>query len=220
VFCHRVVKIYKIKNEMLQFPSGVQDLSSAVAVLTAMITPAVLISACGTLILSTSTRLGRAVDRVRKLLDRLEELAHTEEELELIEERRKFIYEQLGRLTRRNRYLQRAMQGFYSALGIFIACSVSIGLVAVTGRGYEWLPAVLGLTGASFLFYGSILLILETRLASQTLFSELDFTLKLSKEFVPSAIVMPTDGVGRKSIAPFIRLVKRKNEPETTEESE
>src|ERR671917_476930 len=32
--------------------------SSAVAVLTAMITPAVLISACGALILSTSTRLG------------------------------------------------------------------------------------------------------------------------------------------------------------------
>lgn len=33
-------------------------LSSALAVLTAMITPSVLISACGALILSTSTRLG------------------------------------------------------------------------------------------------------------------------------------------------------------------
>ena len=42
-------------------------LSQALAVLTAMITPAVLISACGALILSTSTRLGRVVDRVRAL---------------------------------------------------------------------------------------------------------------------------------------------------------
>jgi len=48
---------------------------SAVAVLTAMITPAVLISACGSMILSTSSRLGRVVDRVRALSDKLEELA-------------------------------------------------------------------------------------------------------------------------------------------------
>jgi hypothetical protein len=37
-------------------------LTSSLAVLTAMITPAVLISASGTMILSTSTRLGRVVD--------------------------------------------------------------------------------------------------------------------------------------------------------------
>jgi hypothetical protein len=56
-------------------------MSSAVAVLTAMITPAVLISACGSMILSTSSRLGRVVDRVRALSDKLEELAgkHSEE---------------------------------------------------------------------------------------------------------------------------------------------
>lgn len=36
-------------------------------VLGAMITPAVLISACGTLVLSTSNRLSRVVDRVRVL---------------------------------------------------------------------------------------------------------------------------------------------------------
>ena len=40
---------------------------NALAVLTAMITPAVLISACGALIFSTSTRLGRVIDRVRTL---------------------------------------------------------------------------------------------------------------------------------------------------------
>src|SRR5207245_8531702 len=43
-------------------------------VLTGMITPAVLISACGTLIFSTSTRLARIVDRVRQLTAAMEDL--------------------------------------------------------------------------------------------------------------------------------------------------
>jgi nicotinic acid phosphoribosyltransferase len=51
-----------------------------------MITPAVLISACGTMILSTSTRPGRVVDRVRSLSDRLEELAKVEAEIALLED--------------------------------------------------------------------------------------------------------------------------------------
>ena len=37
---------------------------SSSRILTSMITPAVLISACGTLIFSTSARLGRIFDRV------------------------------------------------------------------------------------------------------------------------------------------------------------
>ena len=49
--------------------------ANALAVLTAMITPAVLISACGALIFSTATRMGRVIDRVRLLSGRFEELA-------------------------------------------------------------------------------------------------------------------------------------------------
>ena len=196
---------------------GMQDLSSALAILTAMITPAVLISACGTLILSTSTRIGRTVDRVRSLLDRLEVLAELEDEVKLYEERRKFIYNQVDLTAKRNRLLQRAMATFYSALGIFIACSVSIGFVALTGRGYEWLPAALGLTGASFLFYGSILLILETRIASSAIFSEMDFSLHLSKEFVPDKVIKERNETTKSRFSPFIRLVHKKPEQATEE---
>jgi len=49
-----------------------QDLPTALSLLTAMITPAVLISACGTLIFSTSARLARLVDRVRELSQQTE----------------------------------------------------------------------------------------------------------------------------------------------------
>jgi hypothetical protein len=71
--------------------------SSAVAVLTAMITPAVLISACGSMILSTSSRLGRVVDRVRGLSDKLDELAG--KSASETKERQAIIFEQLDKLT-------------------------------------------------------------------------------------------------------------------------
>ncbi len=163
-------------------------LSTTLAVLTAMITPAVLISACGTMILSTSTRLGRVVDRVRMLSDRLEQLAHEPSEMELYEERRSVIYQQLDKLTSRARILQRCMVTFYIALGIFVSTSVAIGLVAVSGARYHWIPIVTGLIGACFLFYGSILLIFEARLALSTIHIEMDFIWRLSKQFAPARL--------------------------------
>ena len=66
-----------------------------------MITPAVLISASGTLILSTSERLGRVVDRVRSLSDRLQELSRGDTEVEFLKERRVMLFDQLDRLTSR-----------------------------------------------------------------------------------------------------------------------
>jgi hypothetical protein len=165
-----------------------EALSSAVAVLTAMITPAVLISACGALILSTSTRLGRVVDRVRLLIDRFEEMMkiHVEEEVELFEERRTVIFDQLDKLTTRTRLLQKSMRVFYLALGVFVATSVAIGLVAAVGHpSYAWLPVVLGLSGACGLFYGSILLIKESRLAQDALNAEMDFIWKLGRALAP-----------------------------------
>ena len=50
-------------------------------------------------------------------------------------------------------------------------------------------PVGLGLTGACFLFYGSILLILEARLALSTIHSEMDFIWRQSKKATPAEIV-------------------------------
>ena len=163
--------------------------SSAVAVLTAMITPAVLISACGALILSTSTRLGRVVDRVRMLIERFEETMKTQQEddgVEMFEERRSFLFNQLDKLTTRTRLLQKSMRVFYLALGVFVATSVAIGLVAAVGHpSYAWLPVVLGLSGACGLFYGSVLLIHESRIAQESLNAEMDFIWKLGRALAP-----------------------------------
>lgn len=164
-----------------------EPLSSALAVLTAMITPAFLISACGALILSTSTRLGRVVDRARTLIDRFEEMAKSDEDVELFEERRVIIFDQLDRLTRRAILLQRSMTVFYSALGVFVATSVGIGVIAAVGRtGFAWFAVVLGLLGACGLFYGSVLLIYEARLALASLNAEMSFIWKLGRALAPA----------------------------------
>jgi hypothetical protein len=163
-----------------------EALTSALAVLTAMITPAVLISACGALILSTSARLGRVVDRVRTLIDRFEEMSQSDQEVQLFEERRVMIFEMLDRLTDRARLLQRGMTVFYFALGAFVLTSVAIGLVtAVGGTGFAWLAVALGLLGSSGLFYGSVLLIFEARLALSTINAEMDFIWKLGRALAP-----------------------------------
>jgi hypothetical protein len=156
-----------------------------------MITPAVLISACGTLILSTSTRLGRVVDRVRSLSDSFEDLAtRREDELELFEERRAVIFDQLDKLTSRARILQRSLTVFYTATGIFVAASVSIGLTAaVDVKRYAWFPVIFGILGTLFLFYGSILLIFEARLALAALGGEMDFIWRLGKVLAPADLV-------------------------------
>jgi Protein of unknown function (DUF2721) len=160
-------------------------LSSSLAVLTAMITPAVLISASGTMILSTSTRLGRVVDRVRSLSDRLQELSRGESETDFGEERRAMLFDQLDKLTSRSRVLQRALTTFYVAVGVFVATSVAIGVVAFSGARFGWVPVAMGLVGAFFLFYGSMLLIFEARLALSTTHAEMDFIWKTSQSLVP-----------------------------------
>jgi len=165
------------------------QISSAVAVLTAMITPAVLISACGSMILSTSIRLGRVVDRVRALADKLEQMANDPGANEaMVNERQTVIFEQLDKLTSRARILQRSMVTFYLGLGMFVATSVAIGVVAIWSR-YTLVPVVLGLTGACFLFYGSMLLIFEARLALSTIHAEMDFIWRQTKRIAPAEIV-------------------------------
>ena len=163
------------------------------AVLTTMITPAVLISACGALILSTSVRLGRVVDRVRALSDRFEELARKKpDEIVLYEERLELTFTQLDWLTSRARHLQRSMTAFYLALGLFVSTTVTIGfvgIIGVEGGNLNWVPVVLGMIGAALLFIGTILLGFEATLALRSIHSEMDFLWKLGRHHAPAPLV-------------------------------
>src|SRR6266545_3422069 len=120
-------------------------------VLAAMITPAVLISACGSLILATSERLNHAVFRAREISAALADVAQHAEAEDAKEEERRMLFTQLDFVTTRSRLLQRALSRLYGALGVFIGTSVAIGIVAVTGALFAIVPVVLGLTGGALL---------------------------------------------------------------------
>mgnify|MGYP000900623745 CR=1 FL=1 len=153
------------------------EVSNPLSVLSAMITPAVLISACGTLIVSTSMRLARIVDRVRDLSHQVEHLS-SDETIDFPEERLHEFERQLITHTQRGLLIQRSLTNLYIALGLFVTTTVCIGLAALLHQ-LGWLPMVLGITGTLFLFYSSMLLIAETRLALRSVNSEMEFTMKL-----------------------------------------
>lgn len=151
----------------------------ALSLLSAMITPALLISACGTLIFSTSARLARIVDRVRILGKQVEELcARPEEDPE--REQMAEIERQLATSADRSRLVQWSLTSFYVALGLFVATTVSIGATRLVGVA-EWLPAALGVAGTLVLFWGSVLLIRETRLALGSVRREMEVVLQRSR---------------------------------------
>lgn len=169
-------------------------LNSTIEFLTAMVTPTLLISATGSLVLSTSTRLGRVVDRVRELEQRLSELILTEDKdsIPLYEKRLDTIVKLLDKVTSRARILQKAMGAFYYGLGFFILTSVTIALIAISSdyfSSYRWLPIPIGVIGILFLFYGSILMLRETRMATVTVNSEMDFTWELARKVAPEEII-------------------------------
>lgn len=154
-------------------PAGHEGLS----LLSAMITPAVLISACGTLIFSTATRLARVVDRVRTLSRHLDQI-YAGAESDFPEERRADAERQLSLQARRGRLIQRALTGLYGALGLFVATTVAIAVAPFLPR-LAWLPTTLGIAGTLVLFYGCMMLIAETRLALRAVDLEMAFVERL-----------------------------------------
>lgn len=160
-----------------------ENFSQALTVLSSMITPVVLIMASGSLILSTSQRLGREIERTRKLGNQLKEL--TDDEAVKNGEREEIlsIHAQLKRSTRRVRHLQRAMTSLYLSLLFFVATSISIGLVDLLHLEYNWIPVMLVLAGSVLLLYSCIELISESRLAYLSVNFETRRAMKLVKNY-------------------------------------
>jgi hypothetical protein len=138
-------------------------------ILGAMITPAVLISASGTLVLSTSNRLSRVVDRVRVLAKEAEGMAGARQH-----DRARLLSDQLPRLGQRALLLRTTMTVLYCAIGLLVGSSLAIGLGGVLHSVPGWIPIGLGILGAGALLHGSLLLIHEARLAVGSTLEELE----------------------------------------------
>ncbi len=191
-------------------------LNSTIEFLTAMVTPALLISATGSLVLSTSTRLGRVVDRVRQLEERLGDIIYTENksEIPLYEKRVEVIVDLLDKVTSRARILQRAMQAFYFGLGMFVLTSVTIAIAAFFST-YRWVPIPVGIVGIMFLFWGSVLMLRETRMATATVNAEMDFTWELARKVAPREVAIKYKPKGRRGGLGLARIKDERKIPDT-----
>lgn len=153
-------------------------LSKGLAVLTSMITPALLLSATGTFILSTSNRLGRCVDRIRRISEQLEYQVDPFTQKPLSAQRTQMLLRMLHFSGLRAKILARVMIALYLAAGAYVFTSMAIGLASIFIVQLSWLPVVLGMTGASFMSYGGFRLIFEARLAQESLLEEVAFVEK------------------------------------------
>ena len=165
-------------------------LNSTIEFLTAMVTPTLLISATGSLVLSTSTRLGRVVDRARELEVRLSDLITVEDKttIPLYDKRLDTVVKLIDKVTSRSRILQRALSSFYYGLCLFVLTSVTIAIAAFFTT-YRWIPIPVGIIGIMCLFWGSVQMLRETRLATATINAEMDFTWSLAKTVAPREII-------------------------------
>jgi len=159
-------------------------LSKGLAVLTSMITPALLLSASGTFILSTSHRLGRCVDRIRMISEQLEYKVDPATQKPLSPERTQMLLRMLDYSGRRARILASVMISFYLAAGAFVFTSVAIGVASMLIERLSWLPVSLGIVGALFMSNGGFRLIFEARLSQESLLEEIAFVEKAAARHV------------------------------------
>ena len=132
-----------------------------------MVTPAVMISACGLLLLSVSNKLARIVDRIRGLNSEDRELASDVDGV-----RRLSIRNQIDLLLRRAVLLRNACGLLYLAVAVFAMTSLCVGL-SRAAHVFELLMLVLFVLGLATVVWAGILAYLEIRLSHRAIAEEI-----------------------------------------------
>jgi hypothetical protein len=136
---------------------------NALEVLAAMISPAVLMAAGSSVILSTSNRLGRVVERVRQLMKDAQRLEGVDPATETPAEAEQhdFILQQLEFCALRMNLLRSALAGLYTSLALLVLTSLLIGVLIFLRGDAGWLPLGTGLTGAFAFLFSMVQLVRE-----------------------------------------------------------
>ncbi len=129
--------------------------------LTAMITPAIFMTANASLIISTSNRVSRVVDRIRILNDLADKLDRGLTDLDLPAQRLDHIHDQMRRLERRSDRLRFALTALYLAFTTFVGTSLALAIDAMLQNWLIALPTLLAVIGVALLLFASVNLVLE-----------------------------------------------------------
>jgi hypothetical protein len=133
-------------------------MSPAQALIAAMLSPALLILASGSLIAAALVRLGRVVDRVRVLGAPDAKLATLDE---------------LTRHERRASLALAAITSYFVAIAFFVAAGAAIALDHAAHDTLTWLPISLTLAGMALIVAGVASMALESRDSASLLTSDI-----------------------------------------------
>ncbi len=135
---------------MLEIPSGNHS-----AILTAMLAPALLMTATASLLVSANARLARVVDRLRTLLAARKNACDS----------LPYHDEQIRRHRQRAELVLRACKMLYLAMGSFVCTSLALAFDALLRSRLGPLPTVLAVFGVIFLLVACYSMWQEVRLS-------------------------------------------------------
>jgi hypothetical protein len=133
--------------------------------LSAMIAPAIFMTANGSLIISTSNRMSRVVDRIRVLNNHGDELCRGVSELDYIQERRAHIADELRYLEWRGERIRYALMMLYLAFASFVGTSLTLAIDVRFANRLAVVPTSLSVAGVCLLLMASVNLVREANAA-------------------------------------------------------
>ena len=162
---------------------------------TAMIAPALFLTATGSLLISTSNRIGRIVDRIRAIVTMCE--SGEFEKLDFSSHRRKHAIDELHHLHTRSNRVMAAVTMLYLAFSAFAATSMMIAINSIIGHFLDALPVMCAVAGVGLLLVACVNLVFEARSSLQgneremKFFYELESLRSSSRPCDTGAIVPP-----------------------------
>lgn len=132
-----------------------------------MVAPAVMISACGLLLLSLTNKLGRTIDRIRDLNTEDRNARPNEDPV-----RRASIRNQIDQLVERAVLLRSSCDLLFLGVTFFVVTSLCIGL-SYLSVVFEYLMIIFFVIGLVTVVWASILAYWEMRISHQVIIEEI-----------------------------------------------
>jgi hypothetical protein len=148
-------------------------------ILSAMLSPALFMTATGSVLMSANNRMSRVVDRLRTICDTSEKLLREPTSADHTSERLEHNAWLIEAQTRRAKYILTALTALYGAFTAFVGTSLTIALDYLSNNRFLFLPVITAISGVVLLLVACGYLLSEVRLAVQVLQRDTNFRVGL-----------------------------------------
>lgn len=153
----------------------------SVSILTAMITPTILILAAAALVGGTTARLQSIMQAMHELAESFDGHMEYEQETRTLNEEQISLMMQVERTSRRARLLQHSVALLHLTIMTFVVTQLTLGLEAAAGLRLGLTPVFFGLIGALLLLITIVILVHDSMIAVQATREEALFTLRMTE---------------------------------------